>query len=63
MDIFLLELTTNTVTQYVQEDAQMLTQQSMICGKYHRTLVTYLVTFMQGLGNLQEWDTMWMTCR
>ena len=25
----------NTVTQYVWEDAQMITQQSMIHGKYH----------------------------
>ena len=25
----------NTVTQYVQKDAQMLTQQSTIHGKYH----------------------------
>ena len=30
-----LELTTNTVTQYVQEDAQTITRQSMIHGKYH----------------------------
>ena len=30
-----LELTTNTVTQYVQEDAQTITQQSTIHGKYH----------------------------
>ena len=27
--------TTNTVTQYVWEDAQMLMQKSMIHGKYH----------------------------
>ena len=31
-----LELTTNTVTQYVLEDAWMFMQQSMIRGKYHR---------------------------
>ena len=31
-----LELTTNTVTQYVREDALMLTQQSTIHRKYHR---------------------------
>ena len=30
-----LELTTNTVTQYVWENAQMLMQQSTIHGKYH----------------------------
>ena len=29
----------------------MLTQQSMICRKYHRTPVTYLVTFTWGSGN------------
>ena len=29
-------MTINTVTQYIWEDAQMLIQQSMICGKYHR---------------------------
>ena len=30
-----LELTTNTVTQYVQEDAQMLARQSTICENNH----------------------------
>ena len=30
-----LELTINTVTQYVWEGARMLTRQSMIRGKYH----------------------------
>ena len=30
-----LEFATNTVTQYVQEDEQMVMQQSMIHGKYH----------------------------
>ena len=37
-----LELTTNTVTQYVWEDGQMLTQQSMTHGKYHR-ITSYLL--------------------
>ena len=30
-----LELTTNTVTQYVREDTQTIMPQSMIHGKYH----------------------------
>ena len=30
-----VELTTNTVTQYVREDAQTISQQSTIHGKYH----------------------------
>ena len=37
-----LELTTNTVTQYVREDAQTFTQQSTIHGKYHGNTVYLL---------------------
>ena len=33
--VLAVRLTTNTVTQYVQENAQMLMQQSMIHRKYH----------------------------
>ena len=40
----------NTVTQYVQEDAQMLTQQSTICGKYHGKTGYLLGNIDKGIG-------------
>ena len=49
-----LELTTNTVTQYVQEGAQTISQQSTIHRKYHGNTGTYAGTLMRELRNSQE---------
>ena len=38
----------------------MIMQQSMMSGKYHRTLVAYIVTLTQKQGKTQEWETMCM---
>ena len=55
----MLELTTNTVTQYVWEDAQTIIRQSTIRRKYHGSTSYLLGNIDAGTQEFAGMETVW----